>query len=173
MLTRHFRLAAALMALGVLPNVAAAQGASDMSVGYSHLTLDPYTSDREFMPLGWNVSFAGGLARNVSVIADFSGNYHSERNDTFSLHTLQGGVRFTALRGRAVQPFGQFVTGAVVAWEDEAITKFMYQPGGGVDFRFRDKGPGMRAQVDFPFYVVEGATYKAIRASVGVIIPFK
>jgi len=66
-------LAFSLCLMGILPVAAYAQEPGDISVfgGYAHT----WVTQRNH---AWNASIAGNLTKHLALVADFSGNYHSD-----------------------------------------------------------------------------------------------
>lgn len=162
----------AIASLGVLPTGAFAQnapGGNNIGVGYSYLKL----IEEENIPIGWNVSFAGGGTANVSAVADIGGHYLTSDGDTWRFHTFQGGVRVGARRTARVIPFAQALFGGGLATEDDYEFVWVFQPGAGVDIPLRPGGLAFRTQVDFPVYLSGGERQTGLRWTVGLAIPVK
>jgi hypothetical protein len=156
--------------LVVLPTAVFAQNApsgTNVGIGYSFLKL----LDEENVPVGWNLSFAGGGTAYVSGVADFGGHYYTSGGDTWMLHTLQAGVRVGARRTARVIPFAQALFGGAVATENGNEFAWVFQPGAGVDIPLRPGGMAFRTQVDVPIYIAGDDAATALRWSVGVVIP--
>lgn len=163
------RLGIAIAGLLVLPSAVFAQNTpsgTNVGIGYSFLRL----VDEENIPVGWNLSFAGGGTDHVSGVADFGGHYHTSGGDTWMLHTFQAGVRVGARRTARVIPFGQVLFGGAVATENGSEFVWVLQPGAGVDIPLRPSGVAFRTQVDFPIYMASGDSATGLRWTVGVAI---
>jgi hypothetical protein len=164
------RLGIAIAGLLVLPSAVFAQNTpsgTNVGIGYSFLRL----LDQENIPVGWNLSFAGGGTDYVSGVADFGGHYDASGGDTWMLHTFQAGVRVGARRTARVIPFGQVLFGGAVATESGSEFVWVLQPGAGVDIPLRGSGVAFRTQVDFPIYMGDGNSATGLRWMVGVAIP--
>jgi hypothetical protein len=166
------RLGIAIAGLVILPTGVFAQTApsgDNVGIGYSFLKFQ----GEENVPIGWNLSLAGGGTAHVSGVADFGGHYERGGGDTWMLHTFQGGVRVGARRTDRVIPFAQALFGGAVATEGDSVFIWVFQPGAGVDIPLRPGGPAFRTQVDFPIYMAEGERVRAFRWTVGVALPVK
>jgi hypothetical protein len=160
------RAGAFLAAMSLIATSAAAQTTGDVSFGCSFMSIDE--GGAENIPLGWNVSFAGGGTGRVSAVGDIGGHY----NQGWRQHTFQGGVRFSFRNNPKVVPFVQILTGVAAGRTGQTYYEWTLQPGAGVDIFVRERVPGFRVQVDFPAHLgIEG--FFTTRLTVGVVIPIK
>jgi opacity protein-like surface antigen len=114
-------------------------------------------------PFGLNIDGAINTSRSFSIAGDLGWAWDSDDNNEVDvdvsthLWTLGVGPRFTARSASRVWPYGQFFLGMAhfrqsveVAGVDisDSVTKFMIQPGGGVNINAGD-GWGVVLAADY------------------------
>lgn len=138
----------------------------DVAVGWSLLrSFDAETT----MPLGFHFGVAGKMRERLGIAGDFSWNHKGKSvegigSGSLNFTTFSAGPRyyfpserstgfFHLLAGLAHGAFAANVFGFSI---DESETKFMLQPGGGVDLPLQDN-LRLRFQVDYQWIFAEGA----------------
>lgn len=149
-----------------------------MTVGvtYEYLSSHFLGSHLDF-PLGWAASFADGVGKHLSVVAEVGGNY---KTITFSVagvpasvwakqHTYQGGLRWLSAGNPKVTPFVQVLAGGEHSF---ALNTWMVSPGAGVDTQLGGRC-ALRVQADFMYRHRLGVihtNYKDFRIGAGVAV---
>jgi opacity protein-like surface antigen len=185
-----------------LPLAASAQEESprvEIFGGYSFLRVDLGAVPTDAVPgadlskldtHGFNLSFAGNVARHVGIISEFSQFTKTESfnvlgspiadgvNVKFRVATLLFGPRVTLHRGK-VEPFVHALFGAARATAEapdlgvsagDAAYAFAYALGGGFDVKVHKNLAIRVAQLDFLQARSGGESFNNFRFSVGVVI---
>ena len=139
---------------------------------------------------GFNVSFAGNVARHVGIISEFSQYTKSETfnvlgspiadgvNVKFRVLTLLFGPRVTLHRGK-VEPFVHALFGGARASAESSVLglsqgdagyAFAYALGGGLDVKVHNNLAIRLGQVDYLGARAGGEGINNFRYSVGVVI---
>jgi opacity protein-like surface antigen len=166
--------------------------------GYSFLRLNlganlsgvPGGADFDHLDLhGFNVSFAGNVARHVGIVSEVSRHTNSESafapapvlgnlSGDVSVLTLLFGPRVTLHRGK-VEPFVHALFGAARATADASGPglsqnavgyAFAYALGGGLDVKVHNNFAIRLGQVDYLGARAGGEGLNNFRYSVGVVI---
>jgi hypothetical protein len=165
------RLAAAALALCALALPARAADAPklDAFAGYSLLKLEDESRH------GWQASAAWNIKGRLGLVADLSGHYKGEFDDT----TFMGGLRY-AFHGEKLTPFlhalaGGFrdrasisVLGVTIS---ESNTYFAWAAGGGLSYRVSGHWD-VRVQADYLNVRIEGTNDGNPRFAAGVAYRF-
>jgi opacity protein-like surface antigen len=186
-----------------LPLAASAQEVApraEIFGGYSFLRVDLGAVPAGTVPAGtipgnldmhgFNVSFAGNVARHVGIISEFSNNTTTETINIlgspigsgvdvkFRVLTLLFGPRVTLHRGK-VEPFVHALFGAARASAEstalglsasDAGYAFAYALGGGFDVKVHNNFAIRLGQVDYLAARAGGEVFNNFRYSVGVVI---
>lgn len=149
------------------PGTGAAQGFTELSVGYAYLHEQP---DSNTYPNGWVASGAGRLLGRLMVVGEVGGNYRKNLVDeTQRLHAFLGGVRYRIGGGSRAGAFVQGLAG-IERFTEPGLTQtgFAIQPGGGFDLRLV-RSLGVRAQADYRIAKQDDVTFKETRVSVAAV----
>jgi opacity protein-like surface antigen len=187
-----------------LPLAASAQEVApkaEIFGGYSFLRVDLGAVPAGTVPAGsvptnldthgFNVSFAGNVARHVGIISEFSQFTKSDSasnllgdpsltgiNAKVRVLTLLFGPRITLHRGK-VEPFVHALFGAARASVEgsalgvsagDAAYAFAYALGGGFDVKVHNNFAIRLGQVDYLAARAGGEVFNNFRYSVGVVI---
>jgi opacity protein-like surface antigen len=152
------------------------------------LTAVPGGSSLDHLNMnGFNVSFAGNVARHVGIVSEYSRFTRSESvnipilgslNGDINVSTLLFGPRVTLHRGK-VEPFVHALFGAARATADasgpglsqnEVGYAFAYALGGGVDVKVHRNFAIRLGQVDYLAARARAEGLNNFRFSVGVVI---
>jgi len=198
---KKFSFLASLVVLCLPLAVSAQEVAPKVEIfgGYSflRLNLDAVPGSADISPNlgnldthGYNVSFAGNVARHVGIISEFSQYTKSETfnvlgspiadgvNVKFRVLTLLFGPRVTLHRGN-VEPFVHALFGGARASaestvlglsQDDAAYAFAYALGGGLDVKVHNNLAIRLGQVDYLGARAGGQGINNFRYSVGVVI---
>jgi hypothetical protein len=181
--TRRVYVIAAL-ALIAAETAAAQPSRFEVSGGYQTTRVADQT-----LPIGWSADIATNLNRIWSVVGEVSGAYRIEQDEDLgvdvklSVHSLGTGARWSRRVAPRFVPFLQVLVGAArISAHTEILntrvgdssTKFMLQPGGGVNLKMNET-LGVVGQVDYRRVFVDeqdaGETgQNQFRAFVGVRI---
>ena len=147
-----------VLALAVVHPATAQTSRVEVSSGYATTRVADQT-----LPIGWSVDIATHLNGPWSVVGEVSGAYMVEEDQDLgtdvrlSLHSLGAGARWSGRAATRIVPFLQVLAAAARASANTKIlgtkvgdssTKFMLQPGGGVNVRL-NQGFGIVGQVDY------------------------
>jgi hypothetical protein len=115
------------------------------------------------LPIGWSGDVAATLSTKWSIVGEVSGAYRIEKDEDLgvdvrvSIHSFGAGARWSSRVATRILPFLQLLGGAARAATDarlfdtsvgDSATKFMVQPGGGVNLRVTETF-GLGGQVDY------------------------
>jgi hypothetical protein len=171
------------LALAVAETAAAQTSRFEVSGGYQTTR----TADQT-LPIGWSADIATNLNRTWSVVGEINGAYKIEQDEDLgvdvklSLHSLGGGARWSSRVASRLVPFLQLLAGAArISAHTEILgskvgdssTKFMLQPGGGVNLTMNETF-GVVGQVDYRRVFLDEDAREAgqnqLRAFVGIRI---
>ena len=157
--------------LATIPLSAAAQ-TNNATLGISYSFLRLLEGADLNMPAGWLVSFATPIERGpVSLVGELAGNYRSQFDETFKVHTFQAGFRLTGRTAPGVYPFAQLLAGGMnIGCCGDSSTHFMIEPGFGVDLGMT-RGLLLRGGISLPIAFSDGDAFKTIRLQAGVVLP--
>ena len=138
------RLRVLLVAVSVLFLSGPAWAQTDIFGGYSFLSVDFDSGDRETVH-GWMANVSGGVADHIGIVGDVSGFYE----DGTSVYTYMGGLRYN-VGTNGVNPFAQALFGGARIGDStfsENGTAMGF--GGGVDIPIADRVSVRAVQFDW------------------------
>jgi len=131
---------------------------------------------------GWNASITGNVTKRFGIVADFSGQYGSERAASLLIkqdaHSFLFGPRL-AFRGKRLTPFvyalfgvTRFHESATIAGQrfSESDTGFSSAFGGGMDVRVNDRVAIRAFQIDYFRPNFFGEAHNRGRLAFGVVL---
>jgi len=118
------------------------------------------------MGAGILVDFGKALKPGISLVGEFNLNRFSSMEESYT--QVAGGVRFGRMAGSRSRVFAQVMAGPQTSF---GSTGFAIQPGVGLNTKM-GRRVDAKFQVDFPIVKWEGETYKQVRVSVGLGLPF-
>ncbi len=180
------KLVAAVGLLFLLPITLMAQETpkAELFTGLSYLRLEKTNQ------LGWDAAINGILNKNLGIVADASGYYHSDsvtvngistKSDR-SIHSILVGPRVTDPRGRFT-PFAQALFGwsrvhakasagtsqGVFLNASDSTNAFGMTLGGGIDFTMNRSSAIRIMQVDYMMFRAHGNKSQGVRLGGGVV----
>ena len=173
-MTRPVWIVCALVAAGfaVLPRDAQAQSEPRGSIAGAYVYLDQ-TATGDLGPpaytLGWIATGAFRIGGRWSGVGEFG--ISAQTNDfdeRLQLMAVLGGARVTLYRSTRVALFAQALAG-LERFSEPGLTESgpAVQPGAGLDFHLSSR-VFLRAQGDYRWSQLNGATYQTWRAVAGV-----
>lgn len=164
--------AVAVMGALAVPRAAQAQSEPRGSLAGAYVYLDQ-TATGDLGPpvyaLGWMATGAFRIGGRWSGVGEFGISAQTnEFDERLQLMAILGGARVTLYRSDHLAFFAQTVAGLERFSEPGLIESGpAVQPGGGVDFNLSSR-VFLRAQGDYRWSKVNGATYSTWRAVAGI-----
>ena len=139
--------------------------------GYNFLKDPSWDSNLKF---GWVVAVSQKVAERLSIVAEGSGSYGKITTTPFKVerYGILGGLKIQG-GGDGPRIFVQFLTGLSRQAGDPGIQNgFIFQPGGGVDFRLAER-VSVRGFGDYRMLRELGVFHHQYRIGGGILIKLR